>query len=135
VLPVGEQLAPIVALVKDYTPELIDDMGELAAMTSASGLSAGGVLRRYARIQPVFSDQLLFGVTSRPSALRHDAYHPPNALAEIAHGGLRSSDCSNLRNAGLPTLGGAPPCRLQPGWEFQGLVRFYPHVEPAPAPK
>jgi virulence factor Mce-like protein len=135
VLPVGEQLAPMVALVKAYTPELIDDMGELAATTSASGLSAGGVLRRYARIQPVFSNQLPFGATKRPPGLRHDAYHPPGALAEIAKGGLLSSDCANLGNAGLPTLGGAPPCKLQPGWKFQGVLRFYPHVEAAPAPK
>jgi hypothetical protein len=93
------------------------------------------VLRRYARIQPVFSNQLIYGVTTRPPGLRHDAYHPPGALAEIATGGLLSSDCSNLHNAGLPTLGAAPPCKLQPGWQFQGHVRFYPHVEAAPAPK
>jgi virulence factor Mce-like protein len=135
VLPVGEQLAPMVALVKDYAPELIDDMGELAATTSASGLGAGGVLRRYARVQPVFSNQLVYGVTSRPPGLRHDAYHPPDALSELANGGLESSDCANVGRPGLPTLGGAPPCKLQPGWKFQGPVRFYPHVKPAPAPK
>jgi phospholipid/cholesterol/gamma-HCH transport system substrate-binding protein len=135
VLPVGEQLSPMVALVKDYAPELIDDMGELAAVTSGSGLSAGGVLRRYARVQPVFSNQLVYGVTTRPPGLRQDAYHPPGALAEIAHGGLLSSDCANIHNAGLPTLGGAPLCNVQPGWTFEGVTRFYPHVEPAPAPK
>jgi virulence factor Mce-like protein len=135
VLPVGEQLAPTVALVHDFTPELVDDMGDLAALDSASGLSAGGVLRRYARAQPVFSSQLLFGQTTRPAGIRHDAYHPPGALSEIANGGLLSSDCTNIHDGGIPTLGGAPPCKLQPGWKFQGIVRFYPHVQPAPAPK
>jgi hypothetical protein len=35
----------------------------------------------------------------------------------------------------VPPLGSAPPCKLEHGWKFQGIVRYYPHVEPAPAPK
>ncbi len=135
VLPVGEQLSPMVALVHDYAPELVDDMGELAASGSASDLGAGGTPRRYTRVQPVISNQLLFGQTTRPADDRHNAYHPPGALAEIANGGLLSSDCFNIHDTGLPQLGAPPPCKLQPGWNFQGIVRYFPHVEPAPAPK
>ena len=83
----------------------------------------------------MFSSQLLFGQTIKPASLRQNAYHLPGALAEIANGGLLASSCANIHDVGLPTIGGAPPCKLQPGWKFQGIVRYYPHVEPAPAPK
>jgi virulence factor Mce-like protein len=136
VLPVGEQLAPMVTLVHDYAPELVDDMGLLAAATSGSGPSAGGLIRRYARVIPVISNELPYGQTTRPPSNRHDAYHVPNGLTELANGGLRSSDCANVHNTfGFATIGSAPPCLVQPGWKFEGLVGFYPHVEPAPAPK
>ncbi|HWE32629.1 MAG TPA: MlaD family protein [Solirubrobacteraceae bacterium] len=129
--PVGRQLAPVVALVHEYTPELVDDMGDLAAAGSASGLSAGGVLRRYYRIQPVFSNQLLFGQPTRGAGVLQNAYHAPNELAQIANGGLLASTCERGGAAALPVLGGAPPCKLQGGWKFEGLVRYFPHVEAA----
>jgi hypothetical protein len=126
----------MVALVKDYAPELIDDMGDLAAAASASGMSAGGIVRRYIRVQPVLGNELAYGQTVRPASNRHNAYPAPGALAEIADGGLEASDCDNINDGvALPTIGGAPPCRLAPGWKFEGIVRYYPHVEPAPPPK
>jgi phospholipid/cholesterol/gamma-HCH transport system substrate-binding protein len=129
--PVGRQLAPIVALVHDYAPELVDDMGDLAAAGSGSGLSAGGVVRRYYRIQPVFSNQLLFGQTAPGAGVLQNAYHAPNELAQIANGGLLASTCERGSGSALPLLGSAPSCKQQGGWKFEGLVRYFPHVEAA----
>jgi ABC-type transporter Mla subunit MlaD len=138
VVPVGEQLAPMVALAKRFTPELLATMVNLSAIDSATSPGAHGQLLRYVRAQPVFSNELLFGQTARPSSQRQNAYFAPGELADLAHGGLKASNCSNVTSTSnpLPPIGsGAPPCVLQPAWPFEGATRYYPHVEAARPPK
>jgi virulence factor Mce-like protein len=137
VVPVGEQLAPMVALARRYTPELLSTMGNLAAVASATAPGANGQPLRYIRAQPVFSNELLYGQTTRPATQRQNAYHAPGELAAMAHGGLTASNCDNAnQRLSLPPLGsGAPPCLLQPAWEFEGATRYYPHLTPARPPR
>lgn len=138
VVPVGEQLAPMVALAKRFTPELISTMVNLAAIDSATFPGSNGQPVRYVRAQPVLSNELLFGQTSRPSSERQNGYHSPGELTDLAHGGLKASNCDNAKSTPnpLPPIGtGAPPCALQPTWSFEGISRYYPHVLPASPPK
>jgi hypothetical protein len=138
VVPVGEQLAPMVALAKRYTPELLATMVNLSAVDSATSPGANGQPLRYVRAQPVFSNELLFGQTARPATQRQNAYFSPGELTDLAHGGLKASNCSNATSTPnpLPPIGsGAPPCELQPAWPFEGARRYYPHVEAARPPK
>jgi virulence factor Mce-like protein len=136
VVPVGEQLAPMVALANRYTPELLSTMANLAAVGSGSAPGADGKPHRYIRAEPVFSNELLYGQTTRPSTQRQNAYHSPGELTDLAGGGLTASSCDNARNRlSLPPIGsGAPPCVLQPGWDFEGTTRYFPHVQAAPKP-
>jgi virulence factor Mce-like protein len=131
VIPVGEQLAPMVALAKQYTPELLSTMGNLAAVDSATTPGPTGQLLRYVRAQPVLSNELLFGQTARPASERQNAYHSPGELTDLAHGGLKASNCDSAKSTTnpLPPIGsGAPLCVLQPAWNFEGATRYYPHV-------
>jgi phospholipid/cholesterol/gamma-HCH transport system substrate-binding protein len=137
VVPVGEQLAPMVALVNRYAPELLSTMGNLAAVGSSSAPGANGQPQRLIRAQPVLSNELLFGQTALAATQRQNAYHSPGELADIARGGLRASNCENAsKPLTLPALGsGAPPCMLQPAWNFEGATRYFPHVAAARPPK
>jgi virulence factor Mce-like protein len=137
VVPVGEQLAPMVSLASRYTPALLSTMANLAAVPSASAPGADGKPLRYVRAEPVFSNELIYGQTTRPSTQRQNADPAPDELADIAHGGLKASNCDNAKNGlSLPPIGtGAPPCVLQPEWMFNGVARYFPHLEAAKPPK
>ncbi|HEY2638052.1 MAG TPA: MCE family protein, partial [Solirubrobacteraceae bacterium] len=67
---------------------------------------------------------------------RHNAYFAPGGLAKLASGGLLASNCANTSNTQLvPVLGtGAPACRVQAPWRYDGKRRYYPHVDKLPAP-
>ena len=86
----------------------------------------------------MLTPESLFGLPQRPPSNRHNAYHSPGELANLATpGGLQSSDCRNTTNAPLTSvvtsvLGGNTTPSVQPGFSYNGLTQYYPHVTRAP---
>jgi virulence factor Mce-like protein len=138
ILPVGDQLAPEVALAQNYTPEVLATMGNVAALAAATSPGPSGAQQHYLRVVPVLGTDLPFGQPTRPPNNRHNAYHAPGEMSQLASGGLLASDCSGAGgSAGFSVIGvsAAAPCKVQPGWTFGGWTRYFPHVAAAPAPK
>jgi hypothetical protein len=90
----------------------------------------------YLRSLSIFGDESPFGESVREPTNRSNTYFAPGELTNIAHGGLLAASCANTGNPSQSHFGfGNVPCRVQPGFGWAGLTRYFPHVTAAPAPK
>jgi ABC-type transporter Mla subunit MlaD len=131
--PAAQQVVPVIDLILAYQREVVATAANVGAATEATGPSGLGTPLHYLRTIIPVTNESFVGVPQRAPSNRHNPYFAPGGLAAIAQGGLLASDCRNTSNPqSVPMFGGgAPPCRVQPGWVFQGQTRYYPHVSPA----
>jgi hypothetical protein len=90
----------------------------------------------YLRSLSVIGNETPFGESVREPSNRDNTYFAPGELANIAHGGLLAASCANTANGSQSHLGfGNVTCRVQPGFAWSGLTRYFPHVTTAAAPR
>lgn len=129
--PAAREIVPTIALVRAYRQEINATVANVAAATQATAPGADGRPVHYLRALIPFTEEAIVGYPKRLASNRHNAYHAPGELDQLGRGGLHASDCRNTAGAQvLPVIGsGAPPCRVQPPWSFQGATRYFPHVD------
>ena len=128
-----------------YSKELVTAMANLGAdlegqtvsdSTAALGSIPAGQ-SKYLRAVLGLNDETVYGQSTREPSNRHNAYFAPGELANVAKGGLLSSDCNNVHNhAQLPLLTGNVPCRVQPPFSWGSHApttasSYYPHLTAA----
>ena len=136
-LPATLQLTPVIGFVDIYRRELVQAMANLAATMEASAPAATpSGSASYLRAMSMFGNESWFGESVREPTNRDNTYFAPGELVNLARGGLLAASCENAANASQSHAGfGNVPCRLQPGFGWSGLTRYFPHVTAAPAPK
>jgi hypothetical protein len=111
-----------------YKTELIAAMANLAASTEATAPGIGGNMH-YLRSLAIGGSESAFGQSVRSPSNRSNAYFAPGELNNMLHGGLLAANCDNVNNQSqtgfaLPNV----PCKVQPGFRWGGLTRYFPHV-------
>jgi virulence factor Mce-like protein len=131
--PAGREIVPLLQMFTAYTQELITSFGNTAAGTNFRIPGRAGQPVNVLRLLPPFGNENIVGYTQRPGSNRYNALLAPGGLAKLAGGDFEAFDCRNTSNpTPVPVTGtGAPPCRQQAPWTFQGQMRSYPHVERA----
>ncbi len=124
--PAAAQIAPVVSYVGTFDRELVATMANVVSTTDATSPASDGRQTPYLRTLTAQGVETVVGYANRLGANRHNAYRSPGGLAAIAEG-LTSSNCAHATEGG-----DAPPCRLQPGWQFGGgPVRYFQRIAPA----
>jgi phospholipid/cholesterol/gamma-HCH transport system substrate-binding protein len=136
-LAAARQIVPIINYVKLYPKEISAAFSNLPALLNGSAPASNGITH-YIRAALTLNNEGLFGQTERPASNRHNPYISPGGLANIAKGGLLSSDCNNVHNTNPISLlsPGNVPCRLQPAFPWPSNAAsngpsFFPHVTAA----
>jgi virulence factor Mce-like protein len=136
-LPAVRQLTPVIGLIGDYHRELVTAMANLAAgleATAPAETASGSA--SYLRALSVIGNESFFGQSVREPTNRDNTYFAPGELANVARAGLLAASCANTQNASQSQAGfGNVPCRLQPGFRWAGLTRYFPHVTRARVPR
>jgi virulence factor Mce-like protein len=129
-LPAVRQVAPIINFIGVYRTELVTAMANLAASLEATApAQTPSGSASYLRSLAVVGNESIFGESVREPTNRANAYFSPGELATVARGGLLAASCANTRNVSQSQLGFANvPCRVQPGFTWSGLTRYFPHV-------
>lgn len=114
ILKAAEQIVPVINYVALYPKEITAAFANLPADLNGSSATSTGVFK-YLRGAQTVNNEGFLGQTDRPSTNRHNPYISPGELANVANGGLESSDCNNIHNTTPESLLGAGnvPCRLQ----------------------
>jgi phospholipid/cholesterol/gamma-HCH transport system substrate-binding protein len=136
-LPAVRDVAPAIDLVGMYDRELVAAMANLAADQEAVAPAATPTgTAHYLRAISMVGAESVFGQSIREPTNRNNPYFAPGELANIARGGLLSASCANVHNPSqVPTGFGNVPCRVQPGFAWNGLSRYFPHVTRAAVSK
>jgi phospholipid/cholesterol/gamma-HCH transport system substrate-binding protein len=129
-LPAVKQVVPMIDFIGMYKNELVNAMVNLAASLEATApAQTPGGTAHYLRAMSVVSNESFFGHSIREPGNRDNTYFSPGELAYVAKGGLLSASCANTTNPSQSPLGlGNVPCRVQPGFRWAGLTRYFPHV-------
>ncbi len=129
-LPAVRQVAPLIGFIGLYNRELVSAMGNLAASLEATApASTASGSASYLRSITEISNESFFGQSVREPSNRDNTYFSPGELANLRRGGLLAASCANLANRSQSPLGlGNVPCRVQPGFRWSGLTRYFPHV-------
>jgi hypothetical protein len=129
-LPAVRQVSPIINFIGLYKTELVTAMANLAASLEASApANTPSGTASYLRSLAVVGNESTFGQSVREPTNRANTYFAPGELANVARGGLLAASCANTGNASQSGFGlQNVPCRVQPGFEWSGLVRYFPHV-------
>jgi phospholipid/cholesterol/gamma-HCH transport system substrate-binding protein len=137
ILPAAQELAPVISFIGLYSRELTAAMGNLAADLQATGPAATSTgSASYLRTIVALGNESIFGQTVREPNDRTNSNFAPGELSNMNRGGLLSANCENTRNhAQVPSLSSNVPCRVQPGFGWAGMTRYFPHVARAPVPK
>jgi virulence factor Mce-like protein len=129
-LPAVRQLVPVIDFIDLYRSELTAAMANLAAgleATAPAETASGSA--SYLRSLAEVSNESFFGQTVREPTNRENAYFAPGELANLGRGGLESASCANTANRAQSPLGFANVrCRVEPGFRWGGLTRYFPHV-------
>ncbi|MCW3040696.1 MAG: hypothetical protein JWM31_2601 [Solirubrobacterales bacterium] len=127
----GRELVPAIQYLGLYRQDLVTSIANLGAVTQAKDLTG----QNYLRVVVPLTNEALSGQTKRFGTNRHNPYFAPGEIKDIETGALPSSDCRNVGNPTPVSIGnGAPPCRQAPGFTFNGVKAYFPHVGRAPAP-
>jgi phospholipid/cholesterol/gamma-HCH transport system substrate-binding protein len=138
ILNAAEQIVPVINFIQLYPRELIAAFANLPADLNASAPTSSGAIVKYIRGALTLNNEGMLGQTERPSSNRHNPYISPGGLAQVAQGGLLSSDCNNIHDSspvGLLSQGNVP-CRLQPKYPWPSNAAsngpsYFPHVTAA----
>lgn len=134
-VPALKQLAPVIDFIGLYHREIVAAMGNLAASLEATAVAQttgwpdhpGSA--SYLRALSAIGDETPFGQSIREPTNRDNSYFSPGELAFVGRGGLRSASCANTGNVSQSHLPFKNvPCRVQPGFRWNHLVRYFPHV-------
>jgi virulence factor Mce-like protein len=136
-LPATRELAPMISFIGLYNRELVTAMANLAADLEATSPAATATgTASYLRALSAIGNESPFGQSVREPTNRDNTYFAPGELAYAARGGLLSANCDNTRNpAQVPTGFSNVPCRVQGGFSWNGLSRYFPHVTRAALPR
>ena len=131
--PAARNLVPLIDLLDRYRGELTASMANVAAATDATSPDSLGVQRHYLRALVPITEEGLTGAARRQPTNRHNAYPAPGAWNAIGRDGLAASDCRNTTNPQTePVVGtGAPTCRVQGPFTFDGASGYFPAMAPA----
>jgi phospholipid/cholesterol/gamma-HCH transport system substrate-binding protein len=133
--PAGRQLVPLLQLLAVYRDFIVGPIATLGAATNG-GSYQNGQFVHYAQGAPLLWNESVSGWEKSPPTNRQNAYPAPASLLDIAHGGLKAWTCDNLNNPliipVIPTGTGAPPCKVQGPWTFNGVSAYFPHLTEAP---
>jgi ABC-type transporter Mla subunit MlaD len=129
-LPAVRQVSPIINFIGLYRTELTTAMANLAASleaTAPAGTSTGST--SYLRSLAIVGNESIFGQSVREPTNRSNTYFSPGELSRLSQGGLLAASCANTGNKsqsgfGFPNV----PCKVQPGFRWAGLTRYFPHV-------
>jgi phospholipid/cholesterol/gamma-HCH transport system substrate-binding protein len=134
-VPALKQLAPVIDFIGLYRREIVAAMANLAANLQArapaqtTGWPDIPGSASYLRSLAAIGNESVFGQSVREPTTRSNAYFSPGELAFLSRGGLLAASCSNVGNVSQSKLGFANvPCRVQPGFTWNHLVRYFPHV-------
>ena len=129
-LPAAQQIVPMINYIQLYHNELVTAMANLAASLEATApAQTPSGTASYLRAESVISNESFFGQSVREPSNRDNTYFAPGELAFAGRGGLLSASCANANDPSQSPLGfGNVPCRVQPGFEWGGLTRYFPHV-------
>jgi virulence factor Mce-like protein len=144
-LPATREVAPMISFIGLYSKELTTAMANLGATlqgigpanTAATAGTPAGQAHYLRAVSPINAESI-YGHSVREPTNRHSAYYASGEQTNIGTGGLLSSDCNNVGNAvevPLLALSGNVPCRVQPGFSFNSITAYYPHVTRTPLPK
>jgi phospholipid/cholesterol/gamma-HCH transport system substrate-binding protein len=130
----GRQLVPLLQLLAVYRDFLVGPIATLGAATNA-GTYQNGRFVHYANGIPLIWNESVAGYEQPPPTNRQNAYPAPTSLLDIANGGLKAWTCDNLNNPlivpVIPPGTGAPPCKVQGPWTFNGVSADFPHLTEA----
>jgi phospholipid/cholesterol/gamma-HCH transport system substrate-binding protein len=134
-LPAVRQITPMIDFIGTYRQELVTAMANLSASLEATapadtnGWPDQPGSASYLRAVSAVGDETVFGQSVRNPTNRDNANFSPGELAYLARGGLLSTSCANVHNASQSPLRlQNVPCRVQPGFRWNNLVRYFPHV-------
>ena len=99
-LSAARQVVPVINFIELFPKDVLAGFANLAADINARAPASNGNTE-YIRSALTLNNEGLFGQPSRPSTNRHNPYVSPGGLANVASGGLLSSDCNNLGNTGV----------------------------------
>lgn len=132
--PAVRQIVPVISFIGTYHRELVSAMALLAAGLQAqapantNGYPDRPGMASYLRSMAILGNETLFGQSIRAPTNRNNAYFSPGELNNLASG-LRSASCANTGDAAQAPFGFRNvPCRVQPGFEWNHLVRYFPRV-------
>ncbi len=129
--PAVQQVSPMINFIGLYQTELTTAMANLAASLEATAPAVGvpGGSTSYLRSLAIVGNESLFGESVRGPDNRSNTYFAPGELSNISKGGLLSASCANAGNkSSSPITFKNVPCKVQPGFEWSGITRYYPHV-------
>ncbi len=133
-VPALDQIAPVINFIGLYHREIVAAMGNLAASLEATsnahttGWPDHPGTASYLRALSAIGDETPFGQSVREPTNRDNSYFSPGELAFLSRG-LFSASCANTSNPSQSHLSFKNvPCRVQPGFRWNKLVRYFPHV-------
>ncbi|MGE4426648.1 MAG: MlaD family protein [Solirubrobacteraceae bacterium] len=126
----SRQLLPFVQLSSASRDAFVANFANVTATMNGRMVVPGGGLGQYAGGMLTAWNEIVGGWTKKLPTHRSNPYPRPGQTDNIAKGGLEAYDCRHLGNALiLPAFGGAPACKVQGPWEFNGKSRYYPRLE------
>lgn len=134
VYPSLREIIPFVQLLNANREEITAVLGNVGALLSAEAYGPGDKLVNYGAGIPTVWNEVIGGWIRKLPTNRANPYLKPQGLRTLAGKGyIEAYDCRHLGNPlYLPATGsGAPPCRTQGAWPFQGRTAFYPNLTPA----
>ncbi len=139
-LPALKQITPMISFVGGYRNELVSAMANLAASLEAhaaaqtTGYPDTPGSASYLRSLAIVGNETPFGQSVREPTSRVNPYFSPGELHNFGHG-LEAATCANTANVSQSHLGFRNvPCRVQPGFAWNHLVRYFPHVTAGSGP-
>jgi len=135
-LPAVKQVSPIINFIGLYRTELVTAMANLAASLEATApASTPGGSASYLRSLAVIGNESVFGHSVREPTNRSNTYFSPGELTNLSRGGLLAASCASAGNRSQSGFGFKNvPCRVQPGFRWAGLTRYFPHVTAGSTP-
>ncbi len=135
--PLARELVPIINYLVAVKDNAMGSFATTGASLNNRPLASNGKPASQLRVVIPITEEGLTGDTERQGISRHNAYYGPAALNAVGREGLAASDCDNAKNANKPLVVGTGniPCVVDPGWEFGGVKRYYPHLERLPPAK
>jgi virulence factor Mce-like protein len=126
------ELIPFLKLASASKDSFVANFGIVSSLVNGVAVSdvtgkrshtASGVLSLW--------NEIIGGYTKKLPTNRANPYPRPGSTDEIATKGvLPSYDCRNEGNPLIvPPFGGAPPCRTQGPWAFDGKTASYPRLQ------